>query len=53
LPGVVCRSLTGHRVYFGTISSDRIIAGLVPLAAWTAPLVRQPPRRYELNSHWA
>lgn len=53
LPGVVCRSLTRHRVYFGTISSDRIIAGLVPLAAWPAPLVRQPPRRYELNSHWA
>jgi hypothetical protein len=33
LQGVVCRSLTSHGVHFGAISSDRIIAGLVPLAA--------------------
>ncbi len=31
LPGVICRSLTWLGVYLGSISSDRIIAGLMPL----------------------
>jgi hypothetical protein len=51
LPGVVCRSLTGHRVYFGNISSDRIIADLVPASRLArAAGAPKPPRRYELNS---
>jgi len=41
LPSVVCRSLTGHRVYFGTISSDRIIA----VAPQSTSTMKKKPRK--------